>query len=1143
MDTKSLSINANNLKILTVNDRLKQLGMEEVDAETLSALTPTELALLFPGYLSWDIPSISGATSGATKLTSSGGIDPSSAIPIEGHNAPSHESLREQDRASAEAIGKLQKEQKKKEQEQRRLELKERVKVEAEKRRQKSQQKRTDYKKISEKISVDKKGYVNKQQLFNAAVKKFSKSPLNGYVPKDGEKYGIDGTPESWAKFSMRIISSESGFRTGTTMPSDPGGSYGLFQFGFHYGINRQNWRDPNAQLDAFVTYTNDWVIKDSGYILPPKGEAKRKWAGYGGFGAHFSTTRNGTHEKRYHQNIADKLYQNFQSTYQSEQAIKDASSVDSPTEEQKRAVDSYAPESIYPDGHKPGKRLEKLPNGVTPEVQKYFDNLTKDEQSQFLTDIYDVAPETINQWHEEGKAKRGYKTGEIQTGHPEDQWGVEPGKTTKGVNTKLISSMEAAAKDFPLRVRLFSGKMDRSGGDHGKGRAADVAIFDENGYPLSGYQDPQTSNFYAMYWQKVYEHAERLHGKKFADNISWLGADVRADGTYPKALGEKHSAKYYKDAYGSMDLMDFRLKPTRFKADEAFVIGKGWSSKYGKAYTEGDFLGIGPIKGKFTDEHYKMLEGFTVTDEQKKAMIQRNKDVRSHAGLFNRLKNFNGGIGPRKHPLEQQVAQTEETATTLAEEEKKSLDAYASLNLYEGWENEQTPTASIRKKMRKEGKVIVNADTNWAPKSVGGKTDPLIVIPDDADDNLRAAAQNYVDNLASVYEKHLGRKVTGVVKTRSQNIDAKTGKPRGRLNTVHLEPFAVTDNEASKFFTQTEEGRAAYAKIVSDFGAEYPEAIFSLPHKPKPGGRGDRGAKGKYGNEVDFASTLLSDMEAIRMEAIREASRTAIEEASRVEAPTAEQQSIVNDLAPKPIYPDGPTPGKASPVEDYQKNLQTPGSISPAVKDVYTPSPMGIQALEQQKNLKTRAPDKTPSDKSSQIKDDRETIRLENEKQTEPVEETLGPIEIEQDAPEFKAGGELSGEDMALIHKRTGKVRAHLNSGERVQVIPKNRTSDEDIRSRTRSERAHTEMITQSREEKTEGKRKPVQTENASSKIAMRDNAERLTEKYSEISQSSQNPYKTASNQRAMARTRFMETGDPIKGHFSSFAANMKLA
>lgn len=142
-------------------------------------------------------------------------------------------------------------------------------------------------------VTIDENGFANKKEFYHLTVQKFKNSILDGFIPKDSKKYEIDGSPESWAEFALRIVCVESDFNVNCTNPDDPGGSYGLFQWGFHYGITKDNWKDPNAQLDAFINYAKQWVIDGGEYINPPRNVDTKKSGKYGGFAAVFSTIRN----------------------------------------------------------------------------------------------------------------------------------------------------------------------------------------------------------------------------------------------------------------------------------------------------------------------------------------------------------------------------------------------------------------------------------------------------------------------------------------------------------------------------------------------------------------------------------------------------------------------------------------------------------------------------------------------------------------------------------------------------------------------------------------------------------------------------------------------------------------------------------
>jgi hypothetical protein len=89
-------------------------------------------------------------------------------------------------------------------------------------------------------------GRVNPTDFYKSAVEQFQKSPLNGFVPRDGAKWGINkGAPEEWARLATATAQQESGFNANA-----PGG--GLLQMGprdlARYGV-KGNVNDPNAQL------------------------------------------------------------------------------------------------------------------------------------------------------------------------------------------------------------------------------------------------------------------------------------------------------------------------------------------------------------------------------------------------------------------------------------------------------------------------------------------------------------------------------------------------------------------------------------------------------------------------------------------------------------------------------------------------------------------------------------------------------------------------------------------------------------------------------------------------------------------------------------------------------------------------------
>lgn len=114
--------------------------------------------------------------------------------------------------------------------------------------------------------------HVNPNALFSYLQGKFANSPLIGYVPPDGARWGIKtGSAAEWAAFGLAVAKQESGFNTTSYNASDPGGSVGLFQFGqgqtqFTKGADQFN---PQASADAFVRsvehYANGGSIANMG--------------------------------------------------------------------------------------------------------------------------------------------------------------------------------------------------------------------------------------------------------------------------------------------------------------------------------------------------------------------------------------------------------------------------------------------------------------------------------------------------------------------------------------------------------------------------------------------------------------------------------------------------------------------------------------------------------------------------------------------------------------------------------------------------------------------------------------------------------------------------------------------------------------
>lgn len=162
---------------------------------------------------------------------------------------------------------------------------------------------------------------------------------------------------------------------------------------------------------------------------------------------------------------------------------------------------------------------------------------------------------------------------------------------------------------------------------------------------------------------------------------------------------------------------------------------------------------------------------------------------------------------------------------------------------------DKDVPTAAERKAIFNGGGVVVNLDSNWAK---GDKpTSPMVVIPDGATSEQRQAAEAYAAGIAQIYNEKFGTDLKPRVVTRSQN-------GRGRPGTIHTEPFSVNDTRAAEFFT-SDEGRKAHAGLLRETFGKVSGVAFSLPHDETR--KGDKGAVGPRGSEVDIARALIADL------------------------------------------------------------------------------------------------------------------------------------------------------------------------------------------------------------------------------------------------------------------------------------------
>lgn len=98
-----------------------------------------------------------------------------------------------------------------------------------------------------------KAGGTNGESTYRKLLTAFRKSSAIGTVPSDGERFGITtGSAEEWARFGTAVAKAESGFNPRVKNLSDPGGSFGIFQYA-HNQVPGGNAYNVDASIKAFV--------------------------------------------------------------------------------------------------------------------------------------------------------------------------------------------------------------------------------------------------------------------------------------------------------------------------------------------------------------------------------------------------------------------------------------------------------------------------------------------------------------------------------------------------------------------------------------------------------------------------------------------------------------------------------------------------------------------------------------------------------------------------------------------------------------------------------------------------------------------------------------------------------------------------
>jgi hypothetical protein len=137
-------------------------------------------------------------------------------------------------------------------------------------------------------LPVNANGTVAPNNLRAYMEQQITSSKLNGFIPADGAKYGIDGTPSSWANYFTALAGKESSYNVNTVgdIGRFVGNSNGLYQLSPNDAVNyrlqsapfsQSQLTDPKINANAAIRIHESLVISD-GVIASNGRGASRYW-------------------------------------------------------------------------------------------------------------------------------------------------------------------------------------------------------------------------------------------------------------------------------------------------------------------------------------------------------------------------------------------------------------------------------------------------------------------------------------------------------------------------------------------------------------------------------------------------------------------------------------------------------------------------------------------------------------------------------------------------------------------------------------------------------------------------------------------------------------------------------------------------
>jgi hypothetical protein len=978
---EDLTVDYKKLLKLSVTDRV-QMARSPIGQSYLASLTPSQYNSLFPSYYKNSVPSYSAVSSGGGSAAGGGAVSggggggeattPSTTTPSTSSSTTISSATKPAwlQRFEASVLAKVQE--------------------------------------TAGPVTADNTGRVNATSFRNSMISKIQNSRLNGFVPPDGERYGIKkGTPQEWANYFTGLAMHESGLKTGTVgdVGRFAGNSNGLFQLSPNdattYKIQNKPFtieqlRDPNFNADVALKIHEHWLVTKKKGILDGAG---KYWG---------PISREGwTPGKGRDSGLPWREWE--------KDSIFPSGPPSAATDVQKQRLqtDDAAETRLSPE--QANKTVANMATGKIPLNEQMLKNAmtvlgrNENKDTKVLMEYFRKGgvnwdPRGKNHWcgvfvqsslAQAGvKGTKGYTIASnwLNWGHEVNAQDVKPGD----VLALTVYRGRGGGKITP----------GATGGHVGMATGKTKV---ENGVLYVQMYGGNQSNAATLQWYPASKLSVRRAPEFMGD------ADSRQRATELESLGLNpfDAEKMGKQTAGNVSpgIIDMPApegyenlpEPLR-KEIEAMPVDQrhylyGLMSKAQEA-------GIDPISGLST--------AFQASKNNPTAVVQTIQEA-----------------PPGKIPeiLAGNFEVLDRSREQLSRKEIQST----------------------------KGNRVVSLDFNATPGAKGVE----IVIPDDATDEEKAAAQNYVASVKKYFEDrgYKNYPVRGVRQT-------STNK-RGVPGFFHTEPFFSTDKEAVDIISKDPGG---YASVVASTLGSLPGTKFIPPHMEE-----SQGASIPKGpSERQFAlDKLIPELRKIKEAAMDDASEKPLvstsapqQTAPQVPTPTPESPTatpVVSASAPPSVRFQDMDLGGAKRPNFTEAELEainlTPGAAEKIAKGIRE-NPMASSIFASPSAVRSGVLAKSPElKKFSGMSPEDQQKRLQELKQKatpapapeQPKQEQTAPTATPAEAPAPEAapkteekpkalatGGLVDippGEDIAGVNMKTGKTEFYANNREAVSV------------------------------------------------------------------------------------------------------------